>query len=234
MVSNHRDLAISGKQSFVPQPTAKNADGFQKLSVVCEDGEGEVSLLSGGQSIAAGNYKYVYTYNDTAGKENKVALTVKVSKGMPTVSLKGTNSLNLQAKDGERYVEVSEMTMTVKNLPAAQKYLPGTEPSDKPDEGNTGGDNQGGDNTGGETPGGGENPGGGETPGGGDNPGDGENPGGDNPGGDNPGGENQGGTTGGDNGTTEGGSGNQGGTGTGEGGTENGGTTEGGLSLIHI
>ncbi len=228
VVSNHRDLAISGKQSFVPQPTAKNADGFQKLSVVCEDGEGEVSLLSGGQSIAAGNYKYVYTYNDTAGKENKVALTVKVSKGMPTVSLKGTNSLNLQAKDGERYVEVSEMTMTVKNLPAAQKYLPGTEPSDKPDEGNTGGDNQGGDNTGGETPGGGENPGGGETPGGGDNPGDGENPGGDNPGGDNPGGENQGGTTGGDNGTTEGGSGNQGGTGTGEGGTENGGTTEGG------
>ncbi len=211
VVSNHRDLAISGKQSFVPQPTAKNADGFQKLSVVCEDGEGKVSLLSGGQSIAAGNYKYVYTYNDTAGKENKVALTVKVSKGMPTVSLKGTNSLNLQAKDGERYVEVSEMTMTVKNLPAAQKYLPGTEPSDKPDEGNTGGDNQGGDNTGGETPGGGDNPGNGE-----------------NPGGDNPGGENQGGTTGGDNGTTEGGSGNQGGTGTGEGGTENGGATEGG------
>lgn len=140
VVSNHRDLVISGKQTFVPQPTAKNAEGFQKLTVTCEDGEGKVSLQSGGQSIAAGNYKYVYTYNDTAGRENKVALTVKVSKGMPTVSLKGTNSLNLQAKDGERYVEVSEMTMTVKNLPAAQKYLPGTEPSDKPDEGNTGDD----------------------------------------------------------------------------------------------
>ncbi|MFG6338572.1 MAG: leucine-rich repeat protein [Lachnospiraceae bacterium] len=154
LISNHRDQVITGQQSFEPQPTKKNADGFRKLSVTCEDGKGSVSLQSGGQDIAAGNYKYIYTYQDTAGKENKVALTVKVSKGMPTVSLKGTNSLNLQAKDGERYVEVSEMTMTVKNLPAAQKYLPGTEPSDKPDEGNTGGDNQGGDNTARETPGG--------------------------------------------------------------------------------
>lgn len=154
LVSNHRDVALTGKQSFAPQPTKKNADGFQKLSVTCEDGEGTISFKSGGQDVAAGNYKYVYTYNDTAGKENKVALTVKVSKGAPTVSLKGTNALNLHAKDGERYVETSEMTMTVKNLPNTQKYLPGTEPSDKPDEGNTGddgnqgGENQGGDNTG--------------------------------------------------------------------------------------
>lgn len=147
LVSNHRDVALTGKQSFAPQPTKKNADGFQKLSVTCEDGEGTISFKSGGQDVAAGNYKYVYTYNDTAGKENKVALTVKVSKGAPTVSLKGTNALNLHAKDGERYVETSEMTMTVKNLPNTQKYLPGTEPSDKPDEGNTGDDgNQGGEN----------------------------------------------------------------------------------------
>lgn len=213
VVSNHRDLVISGKQTFVPQLTAKNAEGFQKLTVTCEDGEGKVSLQSGGQSIAAGNYKYVYTYNDTAGRENKVALTVKVSKGMPTVSLKGTNSLNLQAKDGERYVEVSEMTMTVKNLPAAQKYLPGTEPSDKPDEGNTGDDsgntgdsgNQGGDsgNTGGDS----GNTGGGSGNTGGDsgNTGGGDN----NQGGDNTGDGDQGGTTGGDNGTTEGGTGNE-------------------------
>ena len=80
-----------------------------------------------------------------------MALTVKVNKGAPTVSLKGTNALNLHAKDGERYVETSEMTMTVKNLPNTQKYLPGTEPSDKPDEGNTGDDgSQGGENQGGE------------------------------------------------------------------------------------
>lgn len=167
LVSNHRDVALTGKQSFAPQPTKKNADGFQKLSVTCEDGEGTISFKSGGQDVAAGNYKYVYTYNDTAGKENKVALTVKVSKGAPTVSLKGTNALNLHAKDGERYVETSEMTMTVKNLPNTQKYLPGTEPSDKPDEGNTGDDgNQGGENQGGDNTGDDGSQGGGTTEGG--------------------------------------------------------------------
>ncbi len=227
LVSNHRDVALTGKQSFVPQPTKKNADGFQKLSVTCEDGEGTISFKSGGQDVAAGNYKYVYTYNDTAGKENKVALTVKVSKGAPTVSLKGTNALNLHAKDGERYVETSEMTMTVKNLPNTQKYLPGTEPSDKPDEGNTGDDgNQGGENQGGDNTGDGGNQGGENQ--GGDNTGDdgsqgGENQGGDNTGdGSNQGGENQGGDNTGD-GSNQGGE-NQ----DGDNGSQGGGTTEGG------
>lgn len=140
LVSNHRDETIKGTQNFEAQFTSKTADDYQKLSVTCENGEGSIALKPQGQDIKAGNYKYVYKYTDMAGKENKVTLTVKVSKTTPTVTLKGTNAFNLAAKTTDqgvtRYVETSEMTMTVKNLPDDPKYQEITGESG----GNAGGD----------------------------------------------------------------------------------------------
>lgn len=151
VVSNHRDVVITGTQLFEPQFTAKNEAEYRKLDVACTDGEGSVSLKSGGQDIKAGSYRYVYKYKDAEGKENKVTLTVKVNRVTPTVTLKGANAFNLTAKDGETYVEVSEMTMTVKNLPDNPKYLE-TETTDPvtPEQPDTGdGGDQGGSGTGG-------------------------------------------------------------------------------------
>lgn len=138
LVSNHRDEKITGTQNFEAQSTSKTAGDYQKLSVTCENGEGSIALKPQGQDIKAGNYKYVYKYTDMAGKENKVTLTVKVSKTTPTVTLKGTNAFNLAAKTTDqgvtRYVETSEMTMTVKNLPDNPKYLESTDNGDETSE----------------------------------------------------------------------------------------------------
>lgn len=126
MVSNHRDEVISGTQNFEPQSTARTEMDYNKLSVTCQDGQGRISLkdLQGRDAgIKPGNYKYVYGYMNTEGKSQKVTLTVKVTRTAPAVTLKGTNAFNLAAKDGDSYVETSEMTLTVKNLPDNPKYL---------------------------------------------------------------------------------------------------------------
>ncbi len=201
IVSNHRNEVITGEQDFEAQSTAKNAAEYQKLNIVCKDGAGSVSLKNEATDIKAGSYRFVHKYKNTEGKENKVTLTVKVNKATPTVTLKGTNAFNLRAMDGDKYVEVSEMTVTVKNLPDNPKYLETetTEP-EQPDIGD--GDNQGGS---GDGTGGGDNQGGS-----GDGTGDGDNQGGSGDGtGD---GGNQGGSG---DGTGDGG--NQGGSGDGTG-----------------
>ena len=126
LVSNHRDEVIQGIQGFEPQPTAKNAIDYDKLSVTCEDGQGSISLKElqpKDTGIKPGNYKYIYRYENTEGKEKTVTLTVKVVKTAPSVTLKGTNAFNLVAKDGDSYVETSEMALTVKNLPDNPKYV---------------------------------------------------------------------------------------------------------------
>lgn len=126
MVSNHRDEVISGTQNFEPQSTARTEMDYNKLSVTCQNGQGRISLkdLQGRDAgIKPGNYRYVYDYMNTEGKSQKVTLTVKVTRTAPAVTLKGTNAFNLAAKDGDSYVETSEMILTVKNLPDNPKYL---------------------------------------------------------------------------------------------------------------
>lgn len=178
LVSNHDDTDMTGDYEFIAQPTSKNGDVFKNLTIKCKDGKGDVFFGKEGtsdysfvNSIPAGNYKYLYTHVDANRKTNKITLTVKVEKTTPTVSLKGSNALNLRAyKNGENgekiYVEASEMTVTVKKLPNVEKWL------EKPGE-NTGGNDSGTENGGnGDST---ENPGGGS--GGGDNVGDGDNTG---------------------------------------------------------
>lgn len=130
LVSNHLDETITGEQVFDEQSTVKTQEEYDRLDVTCTNGKGTIKLLD--PDIKAGSYKYVYKYLDQDYKENKITLTVKVVKTMPTVTLKGTNAFNLAAKSDGKYVENSEMTMTVKNLPECQKYLEssGSESSD--------------------------------------------------------------------------------------------------------
>ncbi len=142
LVSNHLDEKITGEQRFVAQSTAKTEEQYEKLVVTCEDGKGTVKLVDQGEDIKAGSYKYIYTYEDQNGKVNKVTLTVKVTKTMPTVTLKGTNAFNLAAKSGDKYVETSEMTMTVKNLPVCQKYSESSEPENSDSESSDSGSSQ--------------------------------------------------------------------------------------------
>ncbi|MBD5509350.1 MAG: leucine-rich repeat protein [Lachnospiraceae bacterium] len=153
LVSNHLDEKITGVQEFKAQSTDKTVEQYNKLAVTCEDGEGTIKLAAQGADIKTGNYKYVYTYMQE-GKENKVTLTVKVTRTMPTVTLKGTNAFNLAAKNGDEYVEVSEMTMTVKNLPEYQKYVENSTPQPvQPGGGETstgGGTEQGGNGSSGD------------------------------------------------------------------------------------
>ncbi|MDE7429422.1 MAG: hypothetical protein K2N00_09190, partial [Lachnospiraceae bacterium] len=136
LVSNHLDEKITGEQEFVAQSTVKTEEQYNKLDVTCVDGMGTVKLADQGADIKAGNYKYIYTYEDQDGKANKVTLTVKVTRTMPTVTLKGTNAFNLSAKSDGQYVETSEMTMTVKNLPVCQKYSESSEPENSDSESN--------------------------------------------------------------------------------------------------
>lgn len=131
LVSNHRDEVIQGTQGFEPQSTAKNAIDYDKLSVTCADGKGSISLKElqpKDTGIKTGNYRYIYRYKNTEGKDKAVTLTVKVIRTTPTVALKGTNSFNLTAKDGDSYVETSEMALTVKNLPDNPKYVESPDP----------------------------------------------------------------------------------------------------------
>lgn len=131
--SNHLDDVISGLQEFEAQSTDKTREQYDKLVVTCEDGKGTIKLADQGEDIKVGSYRYVYKYLDQDYKENKITLTVRVVKTMPTVTLKGTNAFNLAAKSDGEFVETSEMTMTVKNLPECQKYLE----SDDPESGQT-------------------------------------------------------------------------------------------------
>ncbi len=153
LVSNHRDVVITKTQEFKAQSTARNEQEYSKLVVNCEDGKGSISLRelqTGEEGIKAGSYRYVYKYLNTEGKEKSVTLTVKVNRTVPTVTLKGTNAFNLTAKDGDSYVETSEMTMTVKNLPDNPKYVE-TEAPTTPEQ--PGGGTEGGASGGGSTEG---------------------------------------------------------------------------------
>lgn len=162
LVSNHEDTVFAKEYEFVPLANKANEKILGKLTVKCTDGKGEVFFGKADTTdysfvgdIPAGNYKYQAVYQDKNGQEKKIALTVKIVRTTPAVTLKGTNSLNLKAwtnnKEGTKtYVEVSEMSVTVKNLPDVEKWL--EKPGDGGNDGST------------ETPGGGtETPGGGTT-----------------------------------------------------------------------
>lgn len=184
LVSNHEDTKFEKEYNFVPLPNKTNEKILGKLTVKCLDGKGEVYFgnesttdYSFVNEIPAGSYKYQATYTDKDNQTKKIALTIKIAKTTPAVTLKGTNALNLKAwttneSGAKTYVEVSEMSVTVKNLPNVEKWL--EKPSEGVGEGNEGGTGEG---TTEEQPGGGGSTGEGTGEGETENPGNGDNTG---------------------------------------------------------
>lgn len=126
LVSNQYDTKFAQAQVFDPvnkeRLTTAVMEQYEKLDVSYENGEGKVSILD--SDIKAGTYKFTCAVKQDGAKfaTNNVTLNVKVTKTVPTVTLKGTNNFNLMAytendKGGIEYVEKSEMTLTTKNLP---------------------------------------------------------------------------------------------------------------------
>lgn len=121
LASNQYDTNWNDEQEFIPPAKLKESvqDEYDKLIVSYTGGKGTVSIDD--PTIKTGTYKFTCAVTDGDFTINSVTLNVKVTKTVPTVTLKGTNSLNLQAfkKEGDttKYVELSEMTLTAKNLP---------------------------------------------------------------------------------------------------------------------
>ena len=121
LASNQYDTRLDSEQEFEPPTKLKASDiaQYEKLDVSYEDGEGSVSIND--PTIKAGTYKFTCAVMQDGWPVNNVTLNVKVTRTIPTVTLKGTNSFNLSAfkkEDGKTiYVEQSEMTLTAKNLP---------------------------------------------------------------------------------------------------------------------
>lgn len=137
LVSNHYNTLIDETQAFIA-PTNLRADVQQQygmLEVEYEDGVGKVRLTDA--NIKPGTYRFTCDVYQKGARfmTNSVTLNVKVTKTIPTVALKGTNSFNLMAytdvktyagvkneegSDTQRkFIEKSEMTLEPKNLPAA-------------------------------------------------------------------------------------------------------------------
>lgn len=132
--SNQTDTAISDEQEFRANVNDKTKaslkEQYDKLDVTYEDGVGKVSITD--STIANGTYSFIcdaaeYEYLKRTQKANKLTLNVRISKGVPSVTAKGTVAFNtLAAKsDGNgsySYVEKSELIFTKKNLPDDYKY----------------------------------------------------------------------------------------------------------------
>lgn len=174
LISNHEDTVFAEVYEFAPLPNSANDKIIGKLTVECKDGKGvaffgkeNTTDYSFVNDIPAGSYKYQAVYKDESGQDKKIALTIKVARTTPAVTLKGTNALNLKAWTGSEsaktYVEVSEMTVTVKNLPDVEKWLekPGESTGDGNEEnpGTSGSGNEEGPGTPGGSDGNTETPG---------------------------------------------------------------------------
>lgn len=132
LVSNQTDTVISTEQTFEPNINDKTKqsvkDEYEKLEVIYQGGIGEVALKDGYEDnpIKDGTYTFVcdgaeYEYRGTR-KANKLTLKVRVSKGSPQVTLKGSTAFNTFASQKEEdgsytYVEKSELLFVTKNLP---------------------------------------------------------------------------------------------------------------------
>ncbi|MCH5254898.1 MAG: leucine-rich repeat protein [Lachnospiraceae bacterium] len=115
LTSNQADTKLASMQTFeVPEniSDAKRAE-YAKLLISYNDG-GEVKILQSGSSdIAKGTYKFTCGVRGNDETFNRVTLSVKVVDSKPTVSTKGSLSLNRNAMASE----VAALALTYKNLP---------------------------------------------------------------------------------------------------------------------
>lgn len=132
--SNQTDTVISDEQEFLPnvndRTKASLKEQYAKLDVTYENGVGTVTIND--STIANGTYRFIcdaaeYEYRGRKQGANKLTLNVRVAKGVPSVTAKGTVAFNTLAtksnQDGSySYVEKSELVFTKKNLPDDYEY----------------------------------------------------------------------------------------------------------------
>lgn len=128
LTSNQKDTVIAEEQEFERPATLKAAaiEQYDKLEVVYVGGAGRVSIIA--EDIKDGTYTYVcknakYVFAGGEQPANKVTLKVKVKKGVPTVSVKGSASLNNTARtESNDFAERQELTLVTKNLPEDYQF----------------------------------------------------------------------------------------------------------------
>ncbi|MCM1211987.1 MAG: leucine-rich repeat protein [Blautia sp.] len=114
--SNQLGTEFAPEQEFIAKAPRGKEEEYEKIAITCdENGNGQVELLE--PDIAKGSYKYECTVKGSnSGYDatfNKVTLTVKVEETAPTVTAKGSLSLNRLAVESE----TAELALTYKNLP---------------------------------------------------------------------------------------------------------------------
>lgn len=124
--SNQKGTEIAEEQNFTEKPSRSLAAYYQYLDVQYVNGVGSVTVLD--SDIKDGTYTYVcdkavYLLQGDERTANKVTLKVKVKKGNPTVTVKGSLKLNNTAFDDDgNYAEKSELTLAAKNLPDGYEF----------------------------------------------------------------------------------------------------------------
>ncbi|MBD5475962.1 MAG: hypothetical protein HDR17_08295 [Lachnospiraceae bacterium] len=113
LTSNQCDTELDDSQDFYFQPVGKNGDQEEYLHVEYSEGVGTVSV---DPDVKAGSYKFkcdsVKSINGIG--YNAVTLTVKVVNTRPSMTVKGSPSLNLAAISDGEYTETAELTLNVK------------------------------------------------------------------------------------------------------------------------
>ncbi len=128
--ANQKGVVIADDQEFKEKSTKKTQAEYAKLKVEYTGGVGSVTVE--GEDIKDGTYTYVcdkarYIFMDNEEAANKVTLKVKIKKGVPSVTVKGSISLNNEAQtEDNSFVEKSEVTLTTKNLPEGYEFDAGS------------------------------------------------------------------------------------------------------------
>ncbi|MCM1088493.1 MAG: leucine-rich repeat protein [Muribaculaceae bacterium] len=117
--SNQLGTQFASDQEFIAQAPRGKEEEYAKIGITCdENGNGRVEFLD--SDIEKGTYKYKCTVQGLSNgydtEFNTVTLTVKVEDTAPTVTAKGSLTLNRNAIESE----ISELALTYKNLP--QEY----------------------------------------------------------------------------------------------------------------
>jgi len=125
--SNQKGTEIADEQIFREKTTKSLAAYYQYLDVQYVNGVGTVTI-NDPDSIKDGTYTYVcdkaqYVFQGDERPANKITLKVKVKKGNPSVSVKGSLTLNNTARTEENdYAERSELSLVAKNLPDGYEF----------------------------------------------------------------------------------------------------------------
>lgn len=122
LTSNQCDTVLDDIQDFYFQPTSQNGDQQKYLHVEYSDGVGTVWV---DPDVKPGSYKFKCDSVLGVNGEpyNAVTLTVKVTNALPSMTVKGSPSLNLSAISDGEYTETAELKLNAK-LPEGYEIDP--------------------------------------------------------------------------------------------------------------